>query len=149
MFDIKLAEEDDFEDVLALCRKFYTDTPYAKMIPFDEDSAVAHIWKIYDNGFVLLAKDGEEAVGLIGCLISPFHANAQFTMCNECFWFVDEKHRKGSLGLRLMKEAERLAVHDGCTMMVMSSLSNSPKGLDNVLKKLGYVAQESSYVKGI
>lgn len=149
MFDIKLAEEDDFEDVLALCRKFYTDTPYAKMIPFDEDSAVAHIWKIYDNGFVLLAKDGEEAVGLIGCLITPHTANQSFTVCQEVFWYVDEVHRKGTLGWRLVKEAESLAIHDGCSLIVLSTLSSSPASLPTLLERKGYAAQEFSYIKGI
>lgn len=149
MYNIQLAEDEDFEDVLAMCRKFYSETTYAKMIPFDEDSAVAHIWKMYDGGFVLVAKDGDKPIGVIGCFVQPFHANQSFLVCAEAFWYVEEKYRKGSLGLRLMKEAETLARHDGCTLMVMSGLSTSPEGLDAVLGRLGYRKEDTSYIKGI
>lgn len=147
MYNLMLGQEEQFEDILTLCEKFYSETPYANKVEWNEDSAAKHIFNIMDSGFFILAYHEEAPVALIGCMVSPFYANHTKNACAEMMWYVHPKHRGTALAMKLVQEAEMLAKDEDCVIMSMSSLSTTPPGVERFYGRLGYAPVEHSYVK--
>lgn len=150
MFNIRLAAPEDIEHILRIAQRFYTDSPFSPLIPFDEDSAAVVGFQVTEQGYCVLAEVDGEVVGGIGCMVSPFSMNNAFNVATEVFWYVEPEHR-GTPGLAqgLIESAEALAKHDGCTLISMASLSTSPEGVDAFYRRRGYAQVEHTYIKGI
>lgn len=147
MYNLMLGQEEQFEDIFSLCNKFYEETPFASKVAFDEDSASAHIFKVLDGGFFVLAYEEEKPIGLIGCMVQPFFANHAKNACAEMMWYVDPEHRGTRLALELILTAEQLAKDDDCILMSMSALSTSPASVGKFYERLGYVPTETGFLK--
>lgn len=149
MYNVVLATENDFEAIMDMSRKFYASTHYADVIDWHEDSAAVFIFDLLDNGFILLAKKDEETVGMIACKFTHTPANMHIKICSETMWWMEPEYRGGRAALMLLKNAEDICKYEECKMFTMSSLATSPKGIDGMLKKLGWNHEESAYIKRI
>lgn len=149
VYNIRKAVPQDFPKILPMAEAFYNTTTHVASIPFDFDSVLDYYLMMLDLGFILVAENEGELVGMIGCFVQPFLLNKNYKMCTEAMWYVTPDHRAKTVARELMVSAEEEAEALGCDKMVMSALSTSPTGIDAYYKRRGYELSETAYVKEI
>lgn len=150
MYNIRLGDEQDVDDVIEMGRKFYDTMEMAKLIPFDEDSCVAQFFNLLDNGFILIAEtEDKEPVGMMGCSFFDWPYNRQFQGCVEHMFWINEEHRGSSIASKFIKEAEAIAIYEGATFCTMAALETSPDKIEAFYNGHGYKRSERAYVKGV
>jgi hypothetical protein len=147
MSKLRIAHVEDYETVSKMAVMFYSTTSQSKVIPYDEATAQRLFLDLVMNGFIILCeKDGKD-VGMLGCMVTPAMLNNNYKVATELFWWVEPEARKGKDGLLMLKLAEQVAKVDGCSILAMGTLDNSPEGLGKVYEHLGYKRQEETWVK--
>lgn len=137
----RFAERSDLESCFTIAKKFVDF--YG--ISYDETSVKAVLEKVVDEGVFIIAYVNDEVAGVIGGLFVHNPWNQEEILFQELFWWVEEKHRGGSLGIKLLFELEN-SVPTG-TKLVMSTLPKS-NVKDSTMLKLGYVLKEQAFMKG-
>lgn len=95
--------------------------------------------------FALMARDNGVLVGYSGNFIAQNLHYKGFRYANNDVLFLAKTHRKGSLGLRMIRETEKEAQRRGAQMMVWHA---KPKtSLDAIMPKLSYRVQDVMYSK--
>lgn len=77
-------------------------------------------------------------------LMRPPHHRHDLVATGDCF-FVVKEHRKGSVGLRLLKFMEAEALDRGASYMTLLSNTNTP--VDGLLRRLKYTETDITYTK--
>jgi GNAT superfamily N-acetyltransferase len=77
---------------------------------------------------------GDELVGHFGMTLGPC-LNSGRTIAGDEFFFIDQAHRKGLLGVRLIKFARDLARELGAAEFVVSYRTFGSVDLDSVLRR--------------
>lgn len=150
MYNIRLGVDDDVDAIIDMGIKFYSTTEMAGIIPFDEDSGAAQVFHMLDHGFILLVEtEDKELVGMMGCSFFDWPFNRMYRGCMEHMFWLNEEHRRGGLAMRLIKEAEAIATHEGASFCAMAALETSPDSIDTLYKRLGYKRSERAFVKGV
>lgn len=149
MYNIRKARPEDFMKVLPMAEKFWYTTTHSKTMEFDFNSILDYYLMMLDMGFVLIAEEEGNFIGMIGCFMQPFLLNKSHMVCTEAMWYVDEDYRGLRVAGDLLQKAEDEAKAAGCTKLVMSALSTSPAGLDRYYKRIGYEVSETAYLKEI
>lgn len=93
--------------------------------------------------FVLTAREDGRLVGYSANFIAQHLHYSALRYANNDLLFLAKTHRKGSLGLRLIRETEREAKARGAQMMVWHAKENT--NMDAVLAKTGYRVQDIMY----
>lgn len=93
---------------------------------------------------ILLVSDEGGITGTICYFVTPLYFNRSARIGQEFFWFSDDPRT----GLRLLKEAERLAGEAGATSHVIGSQLNDERTA-RVYGRLGYEPFSGNFVKGI
>lgn len=137
----KLAEEKDLENCISIAKKFVDF--YG--ISYDEESVRVMLQKVVNEGVFILALVDNEIAGGAGALFLKNPWNQKEVLFQEMFWWVEEKHRKGSLGIKLLFNLE-LYAPVGSTI-VMSTLPQS-NIKESTMSKLGYSLKELAFSKG-
>ena len=149
MFKLSVARSEDFNKVLPLAQRFYSEHPHAAKMEFHMESAYRLYLDLVEHGFIVLAWEDGEVVGMLGMMVGPFVLNANYKVATEVLWWVDPEHRQGRKGLAMLQMAEKLAKIDGCFSVTMSSLAIGPEGVDKVYVHRGYELMEKSFVKEV
>lgn len=94
----------------------------------------------------LTARMGNDLVGYsIMMLLHPPHYSTTFVAMNDVIWVAPD-HRKGRVGLSLIRESERCCKARGCIKISWHVKEKNADGSDNplapVLRKLGYEGEE-------
>jgi predicted GNAT superfamily acetyltransferase len=89
--------------------------------------------------------DDDEIVGYSVNILAPNLHYADVMMCQNDVLFLREDHRQGTLGLRLMRETERMANERGANMMVWHAKPGT--NLDQVLQRFKYDVQDVVYTR--
>ena len=147
MFKLSIARSEDFKKVLPLAQKFYAEHPHASNMEFDMESAYRLYLDLVEHGFIVLAWEDQEVVGMLGMMVGPFVLNMNYKVATEVLWWVSPEHRQGRKGLAMLQMAEKLAKIDGCHSVTMSSLTVGPEGVNKVYAHRGYAETEKSFVK--
>lgn len=106
-------------------------------------------WMSSGMGFVSAGWDDDVLVGAAGGLIAPDATDGK-VVANEMFWFVSQKHRRGSLGLRVLEEFEAVAKSRGARRVSMVHLANDVGArLAKTFVRWGYRPIETHYIKEI
>ena len=105
--------------------------------------------QLEDNNALLSigAFDGEKIVGYSVNIISRNLHYSDLVMCQNDVLYLQEAYRKGPLGLRLIRETERLARERGCHMILWHAKSDTQ--FMALLNKLGYRVQDVIYSRGL
>lgn len=91
------------------------------------------------------AYEGDEIVGYSVNIIARNLHYADVMMCQNDVLFLREDKREGMLGIRLMRETERMAKERGADLMIWHA---KPKtNLDAVLQRLSYRVQDVVYTR--
>lgn len=149
MYNIRKADDNDFDSVFAMAHKFYQTTVHSKDGSFDVEAAVQEYVQMLTSGFMLVAEREEELVGVIGCVMSPapFPMDSSQMLCIEKLWWVEPDYRGTRAGPMLHKAAEEEAKAMKADKMIMVSLSTSPPEVDKYYIDSGYSPEETLYFK--
>jgi hypothetical protein len=99
-------------------------------------------------GSIWVAEVSDQTVGAIGALFSPDPNDGELVAA-ENFWFVDHRHRGGTVGIRLFREFERWGrevIRARRLLMGELIAIDNPK-LSKFLKRQGYRAIERHLVR--
>lgn len=149
MFNIRLATEEDAKQCILMGVKFFEASPYHELVPYKLASITELFYKLLEEGFVLVACDGDHCVGMLSVILTPFIINDDVTIASEVTWWVDPEHRHSDLATRLKVQAEETSKERGATLMSMSVLSNTPSAIRKIYERDGYEELESSYIKSL
>lgn len=142
---IRRAIDADFEPLFAMCREFWKAG--GPLPEFDEDYTREKLRLILGSCPVLVSVDS----GLItGMLILTFteHLCAPLVNCGEVAWYVRPEHRKGGVGLELLREGIQLARESGAhTMTFVYMQASMPDVIKSIYESLGFVESERTYLK--
>jgi predicted GNAT superfamily acetyltransferase len=84
-------------------------------------------------------EDGK-IVGYSVNIVTTHSHYADLVICNNDLLFVTESKRSGRLGVRLIKETERLAKERGVQLMLWHAKPNT--ALERIMPRLGYGIQD-------
>lgn len=146
MLNLKIATEEDIEDIVSLLITFKTESPYS---PLDTD-----IDKIRDSVLEALNKDKKESIILlsyiednpVGILVGsiqefPFSRDKQ---AYENIWYVLPKYRRNKVGLELYEAFEYWA--NKAKVKVIHS-AYPTKDLEEFYTSKGYKPLEYVYIR--
>lgn len=147
MYNLRLGKTSDVEKLLNVAEQFYSTTNISKSIPFCPHSVTKTIYQTVAEGFIILAEEGEDIVGVMGCLPTIYPFNASYRGCVENMFWIAPAARGSLLPVRMMKQAEECAVALGCDFLLMVRIPTSPESTDGWYKKLGFVETDTAYMK--
>lgn len=143
---IRDVEDRDAAVVLKFGVDFLSYYPFT--FEYDEYELLKVLENVSNTGIFLMAEKDGEVVGTIGGVVSPHPYAPMHLVATEMFLWVDEEHRKSTIGPRLMKAFEERGKQRGCKYMAMTSTINTPN-FKKFLTKKGYTEVETSYLKEI
>lgn len=143
---IRDVEDRDAEKV----RKYANDfmAYYPLEITYDETQLLQVLEYISDNGVFLVAEKDDVVVGGVGGALTPHPYAPMHLLGTEMFLWVDEEHRKSTVGPRLLKAFEAKCKEAGCSYVTMTSTIHTPN-FKKYLAKNNYLEAETSYIKEI
>jgi hypothetical protein len=111
---IRLAHHDDTLIVTSLLKKFLQETSYHQASAAAED--LEHLckltWMTLQHGYIWLAYDGDQPVGLLMAIKEPNMWSPRHHEMKEIVWFVVAEYRASSHGgklfLKYCEKAEEL-----------------------------------------
>lgn len=134
------------EDVDALVSKAGEFCSTYGSLELNEPHVKAVVEHIVCNGVALVACKGNDIVGFILGMYSHNLWNPDVKTLNELAWWVDQGHRDGFIGIKLLKKFEAVCKRN--TTIVLSTLPSSNLR-DSNLERLGYVLKEKQFVMEI
>jgi GNAT superfamily N-acetyltransferase len=140
---IRLAQASDIPRVVEMGRRFRSMTGYAKVLAENPEKMTELAGQLVTQGGLLVSERDGQIVGMLGFIVFPHFISGEIT-CNEAFWWVEPEHR--GEGVKLLREAERLAKQAGAKYMAMIA-PNSRVG--NLYERMGYQYVESAYQRSL
>lgn len=155
---IREATPSDLFDVIALGRRFHESTQYATLIELNDVAMQDTVLEMVTRpGLVILVAQAAYGAGahrapvLDGTLVAMIglasyrHPLSGVPTAAELFWWVDPAHR-GSLGVRLLREAERWATGQGYERLQMIAPTEE---VERLYRARGYTRVEVTYHKDL
>lgn len=137
------------EEITDLCYQFsveYFSKVYGEIKKDSVGNMVCGL--IHQGAIINVAKYNDEIVGLIAGLITPVLFDNSKIEYTELVWYVKPEHRR--IGIKLLAEAERIAVDKGCKYIKMAYVwSEQGDKINSFLDKKGYKPSETYTVKEI
>lgn len=142
--EIRRATVEDLAGLEPIARRFYASSE--RLRSFDAGRFTALWTGMIQNGMgVIFLYCDPEPAGAIGGVKYP-EAYSSDTLAQEFFWFVDEDHRGGGLGL--YHAFEQWARDEGCDEIRMGHLVDlMPAKLTAVYRRLGFEQIETNWAK--
>lgn len=147
MYNVRKAEPADFARVLPMAESFFSFA--FPTMDFDLPSILEHYILMLTRGFVYVAEENGELIGMLGCLVTPFPLNVNYLVCSESMWWVNPEGRGLSIGSDLVEAAEAEAQELGCHKIVLSSLASSPGVVEQYYESKGYALAEKAFIRSI
>jgi GNAT superfamily N-acetyltransferase len=156
-YSLRLAtKEDDPLKLYRLMASAAEHTNYAKEYIDDHlgSEYVSHFLDQSTDAFMMLlliSPEGEP----VGALAAQkmYHPPFMYPMASEVVWWVEPKHRKGSVPMQMLKAYEYWAEKQGCRYVSVGFMRRFKPGKEDQMKKvynkMGYSLQEETYVKEI
>jgi len=143
---IRYGLAEDIPEIVVMASKFWANTVY------DEDycpATIKHMAEAAIEQELMVVLEIDHAVvgfacGLKGALLG----NSSIATGIELAWWVNEEHRKGSNGVRLLKSLELAAKEAGIKYWnVVFMESSMPEEVEGLYTALGYNKVETTYMK--
>ena len=150
--NIFLASEDDHIQILGMAKQFVKSIEAGILrhgvgdIVLLNVKQLNHLIKELTNkeAIIVAMSPTGALIGFFAWTETPHFLNPDITVAQELAWWVSDSARGGNVGGDLLKVFERRTGH--CHMICLSVTASSPT-LDIFLKRSGYRAFESSYIK--
>ncbi len=140
-FTIEIAENDEksFTDVFELLLQLHKEGGYA---PLDADAAARHAYLVLSEGRSLVARSADgKSFGTLALAEQQFWY-AQESFLQDAWVFVSPRHRRGKVGVELMRRARDLAQEAGKIAFV--TVNNPDRRQKKT--KMALVSQTAGYV---
>lgn len=133
-------------NIEALVADYVEESHQPEVPPADPQWAQYKALEAVDLLVPIGAFKGEELVGFVTIVTNTLPHHGKRVSLTESF-FVAKDHRKGGVGLKLLRAAEKHAVSVGSPCLVISA----PHGgsLEAVLPKLGYREAQRIYMRSL
>jgi hypothetical protein len=140
----------DARHMIKLMQRFLTDTSYSQAEDASKD--IEHLGKLaftfINNGYVWLAFDSEEPVGILIAIKEPNLWNPKHAQLRELIWYVVPEKRNSTIGGRLFKQyclkGDELK-QQGKITAYFTSMMTSTESCD--LERRGFRCTEQTYIK--
>jgi ribosomal protein S18 acetylase RimI-like enzyme len=147
---IRQATLGDIPEIINMVHNFYKASHFPELAPYNKDSMMALLINmVNDSPHILLVseKDGK-LDGTICMLIFPYFINHEVMTAQDLWWWVEPEARGTTVGIKLIKEAEKLVKEKGIAHMTMMSMESSDADKVNKLySKMGMKLMEYAYIK--
>lgn len=114
--------------------------------PFDRGHTLTNTVAIREAGFLLVAENGGNVMGMLAALPAPGLCSPELRAHEVCMW-VTPGHRDGHALLLLLREFDRRAESAGIPSAQLSTLATSPPSLTKIYTRMGYAPVGSSFIK--
>ncbi len=143
---IRVATKDDFHDIVCMSAEFWQNTIYDD--DFCYDSVYRMVSGCYDYNLLIVAEKEGELVGFVAGVEGKLLANHSVKIGAELAWWLNPSARGGSLGVKMLKAAEKQAKDNGIKYWSMMYMESSmPEQIRKIYEKMGYQLAETTYVK--
>jgi N-acetylglutamate synthase-like GNAT family acetyltransferase len=144
--NIREAETKDLPELLQMGKRFREETAYQKLLGDNpaQMKSLAEQLLAGPTAFILVAENGGGLEGMIGVLVYPHYLSGEL-VGGEVFWWVNPKAR-GTMGIRLMREAEKKAMALGAMKMQMIAPTER---VAQIYERLGYERVETTYQRSL
>lgn len=135
---IREATAEDIPAVMEMGKAFAEEAGITAEIGWDDDSVRDMLEGMIESpdGILLVGNKG-----MIGGVVSPHPFNRNVKVFMELFWRSHSRE-----GVRLLKEAERLAKERGAIRSVMVGMARMPD-VGPLYERMGYARYETNYIK--
>jgi GNAT superfamily N-acetyltransferase len=140
---IRAATSQDVPRLVEMGRRFRSETGYAKVLAENPGKMTELATQLAERGGLLVSERQGKIVGMIGFYVYPHFLSGE-QAGGEVFWWVEPEHR--GEGIKLLKEAERLARTRGAKTMQMIAPTDQVAA---VYRRLGYEFVEASYQRAL
>jgi len=137
-----------WEEAIPLLREHYKEIGlYNDKVLFDPAIDQYEVMDDMDMLYILTARDDGKLIGYYSCFIQPnLHYQQTLTSVNDVF-YIHPDFRKGFVGIKLLKEAEKHMRALGVDVMSLEFKTYAP--LDPLLERLGWDYTARFYSKYI
>lgn len=160
---IRHATDADKPRLIEMAARFLLETPYGRL--FDERATPMSLSELIGNvlalGVIFVAEvsvgcaflcpgctarcaPSLKLVGMLAIVAIP-HPMTGRTYADEIAWWVEPEHRHGTLGPKMLREAEDWAISQGANMLKMVAPAGSTVG--RFYEHVGYRPVETAYIK--
>lgn len=141
---IRPATAADIPELARLGKAWHAASHWPEFVPYDEGDLALTLGAILssDDAFLLVS----EKDGLCGAICVQFvrmYFNSRAKFANEFFWFSNDPR----LGLKLLREAERVAFERGAACFILGNQTNDER-IAGIYTRLGYRPFSGNFVKG-
>ncbi len=147
---IEKADIEDIAGIVRLIREFFEESLSVYSLSLDASTIHETVTKYVTDYIGLVARRGDKIIGTIGGFVMPSIFDKNQLVGQETIWYVTKEERKGSIGIRLIKEFENRCKEQGAHLIVMVHMENLYADvLDKLYKIRGYKLMENQYIKEI
>lgn len=148
--EIRYADADDLEDLLAMGRSFFDHSSNGTFTTFDPASltlTLSTLMSGVSGGVLLVAVAEGRVIGMAACMVFPFYANHETLIGQEIFLWVNPEHR-GAVGDALLDELEAEAMRKGAKVFINANLAGPrDKAFARYYRRRGYVPAENTHIR--
>lgn len=146
MYNIRIANKDDFDVILDMCSLFWLETQFSE--PFERDHTELMVSMALDHGLLCVLESGRTIVGFCAAVKSFILGSTKALGATELAFWVNPEHRAGKNGIALLLFMEGLVKEQGIKYWTMVSMQSSmPEQVNRMYERMGYVHSETSYTK--
>lgn len=147
--EILKATADDTLDVLRMAERAYEAGGHPAYMgeyePARLEALVGHLLKDID-GEIFIAKDGDEALGMVALALANVVLSATYSMAQEITWYVEPDTREKGVGEALLNAALEWARVRNVDLWM--SAPKASQAIAQMCVKRGFRLLESIYIKG-
>lgn len=150
VYRIRKVLEKDLVCISDMCERSFYDSHYLEYGTFNKDFVLDFCRKLIESKDLICfvgVDDNDNPIGFISGLVYQNFFNTE-KMAYEQMWWVDEKHRNSSIGVRLFLAFEKKAEEMGASSIATGSAHNK-YNLDRMYDKLGYKRVSSIHMRKI
>lgn len=146
---IRKATQNDLRIIVEMSEKFYPQTAYINLTPFNANAAATLASALIDNGIMLVAEIDQKVIGMVGLVICPFPFDPDKLGAYEIIWWVEPEYQAKGVGKELLQAIDPAAKQAGAEFIHMVCMANSPIAAAAAYIKSGYDHTEMSFTKRI
>jgi len=145
---IRKAELRDTNSIVLLAKEFFRESVGNYGLTIDLGTIITTIDGYITNMVSIVVEVDGKVVGVIGGMMLPSIFDRNQIIGQETIWFVDKEHRKGNIGLKLIKAFEEECLSQGANLIIMGLMGNlNTDILDKYYSRHGYKLLEREYIK--
>jgi len=136
---------DFYEESEPIFSKYYKDLVPEHDLPFDPHYDQYLAAQAQGNLVCVTCRDGGKLVGLTAFFLLPYLYSRQHRLAIEDLYYLAEDYRKGTTGIRLLKEAEKVLKFYGTS--IINVVCKAHQDRSTLYERLGYRYTEKHFSK--